>query len=193
MSIPDEPITDGRKAKGARRRRALLEAAVRVVARDGAAGATHRTVAQEAGLPTTATTYYFDSIDALLTAALTSCMEADSARVRELIEAPPAADGTDRIRGLALFMADQLADRSHLLAEFELCLRAARRPELRDTTSRWTATLADFARLFTDDRLRITLFTHAYDGLLLKALLGDEPTTVADFEAMLRELLPTGQ
>ncbi|MFE6688549.1 TetR/AcrR family transcriptional regulator [Streptomyces sp. NPDC057743] len=190
MSTPDEPITDGRKAKGARRRAALIEAAVRVVARDGAARVTHRAVAQEAGLPTTATTYYFESIDALLNAALTSCMAADSVRIRELIEAPDAPDGTDKIRALALLMAELLTDRAHLLAEFELCLRAARRPELRDATSRWTAVLADFARLFTDDPLRIALFTNAYDGLLLKGLLGDGPTGAEEFEALLRELLP---
>ncbi|WP_244164897.1 TetR/AcrR family transcriptional regulator [Streptomyces silaceus] len=60
---------DGR-AKGERRRRALIEATVRVIAREGASGVTHRSVAPEAGLPTTATTYCFDGIGDLLAAAL---------------------------------------------------------------------------------------------------------------------------
>lgn len=184
----NEPITDGRRAKGERRRRALIEATVRVIARDGAAGVTHRTVAREAELPTTATTYYFVSIDALLTAALTQCMEEDSARIEQLAAA--ADDGTDKRRSLALLMAGTLTERGHLLAEFELCLLAARRPEQRTATRRWKQALAAFARLFTADPTRVRLFTHAYDGLLLQGLLDDEPPTADEFEALLRELLP---
>ncbi|MFH8587271.1 hypothetical protein ACH4GP_23205 [Streptomyces celluloflavus] len=37
--------------------------------------------------------------------------------------------------------------------------------------------LAAFARLFTADPVHVTLFTQAYDGLLLQALLDDEPPT----------------
>ncbi|MEV5981303.1 TetR family transcriptional regulator [Streptomyces sp. NPDC052114] len=187
------PIADGRRAKGERRRRALIEAAVRVIAREGASGVTHRTVAQEAGLPTTATTYYFDSIGDLLTAALTSCMEEDSARIERLVEAPVRElESTDRIRALALLMADLLTAPGHLLAEFEMCLLAVRRPEQRAATRRWKEALAAFARHFTDDPVRVKLFAHAYDGLLLQGLLADVPPTADEFEELLRQLLPTG-
>ncbi|XLQ73933.1 TetR/AcrR family transcriptional regulator [Streptomyces actinocidus] len=165
-----------------------MEATVRVIARDGAAGVTHRTVAREAELPTTATTYYFSSIDALLTAALTQCMEEDSARIEALVEAPD--DGVDKRRALALLMAGILTSPGHLLAEFELCLLAVRRPEQRAATRRWKEALAAFARAFTDDPLRVKLFTQAYDGLLLQGLLDDEPPTADEFEELLRELLP---
>lgn len=181
-------VTDGRRAKGERRRRALIEATVRVIARDGAAGVTHRTVAREAELPTTATTYYFSSIDALLTAALTQCMEEDSARIEALVAAPD--DGVDKRRSLALLMAESLTPPGHLLAEFELCLLAARRPEQRAATRRWKEALAAFARAFTDDPLRVKLFTQAYDGLLLQGLLDDAAPTADEFEELLRELLP---
>ncbi|MFE0170911.1 TetR/AcrR family transcriptional regulator [Streptomyces sp. NPDC059002] len=179
--------TDGRRAKGELRRRALIEATVRVIARDGAAGVTHRTVAKEAGLPTTATTYYFDGIDALLTAALTSCMEEDSARIEQLAEAP--GDDVDRIRALSVQMADLLTAPGHLLAEFEMCLLAVRRPEQRTATRRWKNALAAFARRLTDDPVRVKLFTHAYDGLLLQGLLAGEAPTAEEFEELLRELL----
>ncbi|MEL3946471.1 MULTISPECIES: TetR/AcrR family transcriptional regulator [Streptomyces] len=165
-----------------------MEATVRVIARDGAAGVTHRTVAREAELPTTATTYYFSSIDALLTAALTQCMEEDSARIEALVGAPD--DGVDKRRSLALLMAEILTPPGHLLAEFELCLLAVRRPEQRAATRRWKEALAAFARAFTDDPLRVKLFTQAYDGLLLQGLLDDEPPTADEFEELLRELLP---
>ncbi|WP_078965473.1 TetR/AcrR family transcriptional regulator [Streptomyces aureocirculatus] len=184
-------VTDGRRVKGERRRRALIEATVRVIARDGAAGVTHRTVAREAELPTTATTYYFSSIDALLTAALTQCMEEDSARVEALAAGP--GDATGKRRALALLMAEILTSPGHLLAEFELYLLAARRPEQRAATRRWKEALAAFARELTDDPVRVKLFTRAYDGLLLQALLDDEPPTADEFEDLLRELLPDAE
>ncbi|MFE0102428.1 TetR/AcrR family transcriptional regulator [Streptomyces sp. NPDC059009] len=159
-----------------------------MIERDGASGVSHRTVGREAGLPVTASTYYFESIDALLTAALTTCMNEDAERLRALAEAP--ADGTDRRRKLALLMTDILSRPGHLLAEFELCLLASRRPDLRGPTRLWHRTLDDFARLFTDDPLRARVFVNAYDGLLLQALMADEPPTTDEFEAMLRQLLP---
>ncbi|MFI0262961.1 TetR/AcrR family transcriptional regulator [Streptomyces sp. NPDC017056] len=193
--IANEPVIDGRRAKGERRRRALIEATLRVVERDGAAGVTHRTVAREAELPTAAATYHFESADALLTAALTSAMEMDAERVRQLTEAPVDGPGEagargDKRRMLARLMAGSLEDRGLLLAEFELFLLAARRPELRPQTRRWYESLAGFARLYTRDPMRIKLFTRAYDGLLLQALLADDPPTAEDFEAALWELLP---
>nr|WP_026361617.1 TetR family transcriptional regulator [Amycolatopsis nigrescens] len=183
-----EPITDGRRAKGERRRRALIEATLRVIERDGASGVTHRTVAREAGLPATTPTYYFDGIDGLLTEVLTTCMDEDAAKVVRLTEPDACADPR---RALAELMADALAAPGHLLAEFELCLLAARRPELRDSTGRWTESLIGFARRFTTDPVRLQLFVGAYDGLLLQALTTDERPSADEFEAMLHQLLPT--
>ncbi|MFI0977435.1 TetR/AcrR family transcriptional regulator [Streptomyces sp. NPDC021093] len=185
-------VTDGRRAKGERRRRAIIEATLRVVERDGAAGVSHRTVAREAGLPTTASTYYFQSLDDLLTAALTSVMNEDAARMRQLIAETDA--GADSLHTMAGLMAEVVATPGHLLAEYELFLLAARRPELREATDRWLDALADFARRFTDDPVRIRTVTAVVDGLLLQALLTDQPPSAAEFEAVLRSLLlaPSG-
>ncbi len=48
------------------RRKAILEAALRVIERDGVRGVKHRAVAAEADVPLAATTYYFDDIQSLL-------------------------------------------------------------------------------------------------------------------------------
>lgn len=64
----------GRKAarEGSEQRRlAILRAALRVVARDGVRGVRHRAVAAEAGVPLSATTYYFKDIHDLLADAFT--------------------------------------------------------------------------------------------------------------------------
>ncbi|WP_433657793.1 TetR/AcrR family transcriptional regulator [Nocardia sp. CA-128927] len=183
----NEPSTDGRRSKGERRRRALIEATLRVIERDGAAGVTHRAVAREADLPTTAATYYFDGVDGLLTAALTTCMDDDAEKMRQLTVATEDIDG---LRRLAELMAEIVDTPGRLTAEFELCLLASRRPDLRGPTNRWKSALADFARRYTTDQVRIQLFVSAYDGLLLHALLADQPPTADEYEAMLRELLP---
>lgn len=59
----------GRKASRARseqRRKAILEAALRIVVSDGVRGVRHRAVAKEADVPLSATTYYFKDIQDLI-------------------------------------------------------------------------------------------------------------------------------
>lgn len=66
------PSYQGRKvarAKSAARRKAILEAALRLAARDGIRGIKHRSVAREAGVPLAATTYYFRDINELISDA----------------------------------------------------------------------------------------------------------------------------
>lgn len=59
----------GRKASRAKselRRLEILEATLRIAARDGLRGIKHRAVAREAGVPLAATTYYFRDIHELI-------------------------------------------------------------------------------------------------------------------------------
>ncbi|MFD1830377.1 MULTISPECIES: TetR/AcrR family transcriptional regulator [Streptomyces] len=182
-----EPTTDGRRIKGERRRRELIEATVRVVAREGVAGVSHRAVAREAGQPSTAAAYYFKSIDDLLTAALTRCMEEDARRMRTL--AARVEDRGAGLRALAELMCTVVAHPDHLLAEYELYLLAARRPELRGPTRDWLAAVAEFGRCYTDDPVRLRILSGTIDGLLMQALLTEEPPTADEFEAALRSVL----
>lgn len=59
----------GRKASrtgSEQRRKAILEASLRIVVKDGVRGVRHRAVAKEAGVPLSATTYYFKDISDLI-------------------------------------------------------------------------------------------------------------------------------
>lgn len=59
----------GRNAKrqnSEKRRRAILEAALRIIVKDGVRGVRHRAVAKEADVPLSATTYYFSDIQELI-------------------------------------------------------------------------------------------------------------------------------
>ncbi|MER7082749.1 transcriptional regulator, TetR family [Saccharopolyspora kobensis] len=182
-----EPTTDGRRIKGERRKQELIEATLRVVARDGVAGVSHRTVSREAGLPATAAAYYFNGIEDLLTEALTRCMDEDAERMRVLAER--ADGGADSLRALAELMTEVVARSAHLLAEYELYLRAARDPRLRPPTHRWMDAVAEFGRRYTDDPVRIDVLVGLMDGVLLQSLLRDRPPTTERFEEILRLVL----
>ena len=68
------------------RRRRILEATLRIIARDGIRGVRHRAVAQEADVPLAATTYYFKDIDDLITDAFNLFAENTLASTRQLEE-----------------------------------------------------------------------------------------------------------
>jgi AcrR family transcriptional regulator len=63
------------------RREALLDAVLRIVAEAGADAVTHRRVAEVAGLPLASTTYWFQSKEHLLTAALERAADHDIERL----------------------------------------------------------------------------------------------------------------
>src|ERR1700759_3036066 len=79
-TAPRTTPTDPRP-RGAGRREGLLEAVLRIVAEVGPDAVTHRRVAEVAGLPLASTTYWFDSKEHLLTAALELAAERDTARL----------------------------------------------------------------------------------------------------------------
>ncbi|MFO1407697.1 MAG: TetR family transcriptional regulator [Steroidobacteraceae bacterium] len=54
------------RASAMQRRLAILEAALRIMARDGLRAVSHRSVAAEAGVPLAATTYYFSDLEDLI-------------------------------------------------------------------------------------------------------------------------------
>lgn len=73
MTATDTPVDkikyQGRKTSRAgseQRRRLILEAALRIVVREGVRGIRHRSVAREADVPLAATTYYFKDIEELI-------------------------------------------------------------------------------------------------------------------------------
>ncbi|WP_330927016.1 TetR family transcriptional regulator [Candidatus Sororendozoicomonas aggregata] len=66
---------EARRANSKQRRRKILEAALRIVVREGVRGVRHRAVAKEAEVPLSATTYYFKDITDLISDAFTLFVE----------------------------------------------------------------------------------------------------------------------
>lgn len=69
------------RAGSEQRRRAILEAALRIIIRDGIRAVRHRAVAKEAGVPLSATTYYFKDINDLIADTFTLFIENGLAKV----------------------------------------------------------------------------------------------------------------
>lgn len=181
------PRSDGRRVRGERRRAELVEAALRVIEREGVAGVTHRSVAAEAGVPPTSTTYHFAGLDDLLVTTLTTSAEDMAADMRDSIE-------SSRIKGAspAAAVAHVLAEavgprRGRTMAEYELYLLAARRPALRPAARRWLDVLTSLAR--NPDEVGFRAFLAGVDGLLLQGLIDDEPPTAAELLPVVEALL----
>jgi TetR/AcrR family transcriptional regulator, regulator of biofilm formation and stress response len=185
------------RPRGAARREALLDAVLQVVADEGVDAVTHRRVADAAGLPLASTTYWFDSKEHLLTAALERAAERDIERLQTFIrEAPSPERGTDPLDRVVGAILDPVQDagptsRSLLLATYALLLEAARRPELRDATLRWTEAYWEAltpllaAAGSRDPRSHAELLLAAVDGLLVTQLAtGDD----SDLAPRLRQL-----
>jgi DNA-binding transcriptional regulator YbjK len=112
-----------------------------LVGRDGAGSVTHRAVAREAGVPLAATTYYFSSREELLAEALEELARDDVAQ----LEHDAAGFAADPLTVVTL--AERLSsavgawlsgDRPTLIAQYEISLESARRPELAATSRAWT-------------------------------------------------------
>ena len=130
------------RPRGAARREALLDAVLQVVADEGVDAVTHRRVADVAGLPLASTTYWFESKEHLLTAALERAAERDIERLEAFLHEAPEGP-SDPLDLVVAAILDPIEDegptsRSLLLATYALMLEAARRPALREATQRWT-------------------------------------------------------
>ncbi|SDJ70603.1 TetR/AcrR family transcriptional regulator [Microbulbifer yueqingensis] len=84
-----ELVYHGRRAQRAdsrQRRKAILEATLRLIVKEGIRGIRHRAVAREASVPLAATTYYFKDLSDLISDAFTYFVEQGLEHTRQLQE-----------------------------------------------------------------------------------------------------------
>jgi TetR/AcrR family transcriptional regulator, regulator of biofilm formation and stress response len=187
MSSAGDSARDGRRARGEKRRAQIIEATLAVVKRDGAAGVTHRSVAKEAGITTSLSAYYFDTLDDLLVAALSSVADVYTARMRHIID-----HDKDKLGGLAQLIVESAGPgRDRALAERELSTLAARRKALQPLARRWREDVAELAATITDDSRAIAALVAASDGLCTSILIDNAPADPTYVHAVLRQALGT--
>jgi AcrR family transcriptional regulator len=170
-------------------RRALLDAAVRVVARKGLRGLTYREVAAEAGVTYGLVSHHFGSRDALVQESLEHAFR-ESLAVSFLHE--PIASVEEFGRGLPEAV-DELPD--HQVFEYEIGLEARRRPEmlgeLRAVYEEYVTLVERQLRAIGVDRERTfaRLIFAALDGLVLQQLFFGRAEETQQGLAELRSLL----
>ncbi|MCT2585397.1 TetR/AcrR family transcriptional regulator [Actinophytocola gossypii] len=169
------------------RRDRIARAAITVVARQGIAGLTHRRVAAEAEVPLGSTTYHFATLDDLVAAALEKAAERSVAELRTWADAlPPDADLAEE---LAAFVVRSVGEkRADTMAEYNLYALALHRPQLRRAAVAWDDALADVLRARTDP-LTGRMLGVLLCGLLMQAVLRDDPVPCAEIEAQVRRAL----
>jgi DNA-binding transcriptional regulator YbjK len=175
---------DGRTVRGARARRALVDATLAIIERDGLCGVTHRNVTREAGLPATSAAYHFASINDLLEQAL---LDADG-QASQALEA--IAREADPVAAFSQWLVrDFTEERPRVIAEYELFLYAARTPSMRPAAGGWVKNLYALVSTWTTRERAARTICAYVDGLLLQALVGGAAPEAADVEAAIRDLL----
>jgi DNA-binding transcriptional regulator YbjK len=124
-----------RKPNAEERRRDLCDAAIELLAEDGARGLTHLRVDRRAGVADGTTSFYFQTRSALLRGATDRVVQLDVADFTAAMNEAKAAQG-DKAESLLSQLAEQAMrtavepERSRARARFELLMVAARDPEL---------------------------------------------------------------
>ncbi|TLW93216.1 TetR family transcriptional regulator [Saccharomonospora piscinae] len=183
--------------KGERRRSALAAAAAELLVEGGFGAVRHRAVAERAGLPLASTTYYFDSLDDLVCAAVERYGRAELAAGRErLAELATENRGVDAVVELVLDLL--LGPDPHeeaVILRYERLVGTGRRPHLRPLMRVLSAELREllseiFVRSgFDVDAARLERLIALVDGAVVNALVAVEPDPRSVAARMLRDAL----
>ncbi|MFF8593924.1 TetR/AcrR family transcriptional regulator [Streptomyces sp. NPDC015220] len=194
MTDPVEPAAERRGRKRVTHygtgRVALLDAAVRVVARGGLRNLTYRAVAEEAGVTHGLVVHHFGSRDALIE-------EAVDHAIRASLGTSALNTGTGRARDFAAGLGSMVESGPDLQAfQYELLLEARRRPELLPHLRTLYDEYFDSARRDLSailsrpvDRGLTWLVFAALEGLVLHQLVFGEREVTEEALAQLRVLL----
>jgi DNA-binding transcriptional regulator YbjK len=173
--------------KGEARRDVILRATLSLIGERGPDAVTHRAVAERAGVPLSATTYWFDSKDQLLQESLLLAAREEVERVERVVLdlAPRELDVLEWARAVsAVLAADLESDPVRHVALIELVLEGTRRPWLGEEVARWhdaQLRLAEVGLRATgspDPRADAPLVVAAVTGFML----GQIVNPVEDFE-----------
>lgn len=164
-------------ARNPQRRAELADAGLRILAREGARGLTHRAIDEEAKVPKGTSSNYFRSRSDVIAGMIERIGERlapDPTIHRSLASKTPSPElFADYMRDI---VARLLGNRDVTLALFELRLEASRRPEIRDVLGSWQRSNFrsdvefNLAAGLPGGAREVALFHYAIDGLLFDRL-----------------------
>ncbi|MFF5855376.1 TetR/AcrR family transcriptional regulator [Streptomyces sp. NPDC012751] len=167
------------------RRRRIIDAAIRVVGRDGIAGLSHRTVAAEADVPLGFTTYHFATLEELLVAALRQANENFGGVLAEVLPDDGRGDlAADLARALGQWRG---GERTGVELEYELYPPRCAAP--RPVAAEWTERAAALLARRTDPVMARALLALP-DGICLQVLPTGGSYDEVRARALLARLIP---
>lgn len=183
-------------SRGERRRDAILDAAVALLAEEGFGALSHRAVATRAGVPLAATTYYFRSREDLVGQAVARAAAAEVDRARAVVAAlPDRAMTPARVATALVALVTPAGGTGALVGTYERYLQAGRSPALRPAVQGWNAELVGLVREVLrrggcrSDRETASTLLACVDGLLIYLAVEDEADVVAAARKRVRRLV----
>jgi DNA-binding transcriptional regulator YbjK len=186
-------------AKGERRRQELVTAAARLLRSGGFDAVRHRAVAEGAGLPLASTTYYFASLDDLVTAAVERTSRDELAEGRrslaELAASPAPEQLAELVLDLLLGPESRDGGLDAVLLRYERLVGAGRRPYLaplmRELRGELDALLAEIVGRSGQppDAAALRDLVSLVDGAVISALIEADPDPRAAAREVLRRSL----
>jgi DNA-binding transcriptional regulator YbjK len=193
-------MTTASTPKGERRRQALVSAAAELLSEGGFDAIRHRAVAERAGMPLAATTYYFSSLEDLITAAVEKEGRAELTAGRQRLEALAEQHRSiDLVVELVLDMLLGAESRSggaeSVLLRYERLVGSPRRPYLaplmRELGEELQQLLSEILSRsgMPVDRDRLQELIALVDGAVVNALVESDPDPRRAAGRMLRAQL----
>jgi len=180
--------------KGERRRQELVTAAAELLRSGGFDAVRHRAVAEKAGLPLASTTYYFESLDDLVTAAVERTSREELAEGQQQLAAAPA-ELPELVLDLLLGPESRGGGLDAVLLRYERLVGAGRRPYLaplmRELRGELDALLAEILVRSGHplDGVAVRDLVSLVDGVVISALIEADPDPrAAAREVLLRSL-----
>jgi AcrR family transcriptional regulator len=184
MSVDTTEPTDGRLMRGNESRRALLEAASRVIVEDGVDALTHRAVAEAAGVPLARVSYHYPKVEDLMVAAATQYLEVFDDRLRSMAESARSGRRS-MVEACTDFLLELVTVQSReFLGMVEVRLALHRRGKTVDDIG-----AVDIIRSFgADERLALSIVAAMF-GFAVLAATAPQPVTRAKVRAYVQSIL----
>jgi DNA-binding transcriptional regulator YbjK len=161
---------EGRRGRGPndpRRAERIVDAAMRLISRSGVESLTHRRIAEEAGVPLGSTTYYFDSLDDIIIAALERAIAEDTEKLERWAAGIRGAD--DVAAALTRRIMEDAVDREREVLWYRLYLWGATAGTTQELSYRWNQVMTTILERYVDADTAEVLST-LYDALLMRVM-----------------------
>jgi TetR/AcrR family transcriptional regulator, regulator of biofilm formation and stress response len=182
LDDPDVTSTGPRRVDRGRRQR-IIDATLQVITEQGFSNLSHRRVANVAGVPLSATSYYFGTLDELVEAAFTEAVEHDRALMRARLEELPIRD--DPVAAIVSLVCELIADRESGVLAMELFVAALRHDNLRPLAHAWDDSFREALTPYLGE-LPARLVVAVMTGVVQRGLVADPPMTVEEITSVVR-------